>query len=77
MMPSRRCFAARHLDLVGVTTVHGNNSLENTTRNSLAVVELGDINVPLAHGCAEPLAMPNAGHSRGARLDRPRRRLAA
>ena len=39
-------FAARHLDLVGVTTVHGNNSLENTTRNALAVLELGGIEVP-------------------------------
>ena len=29
-------FAARHLDLVGVTTVHGNTSLANTTRNALA-----------------------------------------
>ena len=54
-------FAARHLNLVGVTTVHGNNSLENTTRNALAVLELGGIDVPLARGCAEPLAMPNAG----------------
>lgn len=54
-------FAARHLDLVGVTTVHGNNSLENTTRNALAVLELGGIEVPLARGCAEPLAMPNVG----------------
>jgi inosine-uridine nucleoside N-ribohydrolase len=54
-------FAARHLDLVGVTTVHGNNSLENTTRNALAVLELAGIEVPLARGCAEPLAMPNAG----------------
>ena len=54
-------FAARHLDLVGVTTVHGNNSLENTTRNALAVLELGGIEVPLARGCAEPLATPNAG----------------
>ena len=33
-------FAVRHLDLVGVTTVHGNNSLENTTRNALAILEL-------------------------------------
>src|SRR5215831_12235962 len=54
-------FAARHLDLVGVTTVHGNNTVENTTRNGLAVLELGGIEVPLARGCAEPLAMPNVG----------------
>jgi inosine-uridine nucleoside N-ribohydrolase len=54
-------FAARHLDLVGVTTVHGNNTLDSTTRNALAMLELGGIEVPLARGCAEPLAMPGAG----------------
>jgi len=54
-------FAARHMDLVGVTTVHGNNTLENTTRNGLAVLELGGIDVPLAAGCAEPLAQPSVG----------------
>jgi inosine-uridine nucleoside N-ribohydrolase len=48
-------------NLVGVTTVHGNNSLEKTMRNALALLELGGIEVPLARGCAEPLAMPNAG----------------
>jgi inosine-uridine nucleoside N-ribohydrolase len=49
-------FAARQLDLVGLTTVHGNSSIENTTRNALAVLELAGINVPLARGTAEPLA---------------------
>jgi len=49
-------YAARHLDLVGVSTVHGNNTVENTTRNALAVLELGGIDVPLAKGCAEPLS---------------------
>src|SRR4051812_7038971 len=48
-------FAARHLDLVAVTTVHGNNSLANTTRNALAILELAGIDVPVAAGCAEPL----------------------
>src|SRR5690242_17244609 len=48
-------FAARHLDLVAVTTVHGNNSLENTTRNALAILELAGIDVPLASGCSELL----------------------
>jgi inosine-uridine nucleoside N-ribohydrolase len=54
-------FAARRLDLIGVTTVHGNNTLENTTRNGLAVLELGGIDVPLAAGCAEPLAQKSVG----------------
>ena len=60
-------FAARHLDLVAVTTVHGNNSLENTTRNALAVLELAGIDVPVAAGCAEPLVQPPAqrGHIHG------------
>src|SRR3954468_8548432 len=55
-------FAARHLDLVAVTTVHGNNSLENTTRNALAILELAGIDVPLAAGCAEPLVQKAAHH---------------
>lgn len=48
-------YAARHLDLVGVTTCHGNNTIENVTRNALSVLTLGGIQVPLAQGCAEPL----------------------
>jgi inosine-uridine nucleoside N-ribohydrolase len=55
-------FAARHLDLVAVTTVHGNNSLANTTRNALAVLELAGIDVPVAAGCAEPLVQAPAHH---------------
>lgn len=51
-------FAARHLDLVGITTVHGNNSVENTTRNALAILELAGLDIPLAMGCADPLAQP-------------------
>ena len=58
-------FAARHLDLVGVTTVHGNNTLENTTRNGLIALELGGLDVPLAAGCAEPLVQPSVGVAPG------------
>lgn len=54
-------YAARHMELVGVTTVHGNSTLANSTRNALAVLELGGIDVPLAAGCDAPLAMPWAG----------------
>jgi inosine-uridine nucleoside N-ribohydrolase len=53
-------FAARHLDVVGITTVHGNNTLENTTRNALAILELAGLDLPLAMGCAEPLAQARA-----------------
>jgi inosine-uridine nucleoside N-ribohydrolase len=53
-------FAARHLDLVGITTVHGNSTVENTTRNALAILELAGIDVPVAIGCADPLAQRRA-----------------
>jgi inosine-uridine nucleoside N-ribohydrolase len=75
-------FAARHLDLVGVTTVHGNNSVDNTTRNASAVLDLAGLDVPLAVGCADPLAqrraMAAAVHGKsgldGADLPEPQRR---
>jgi inosine-uridine nucleoside N-ribohydrolase len=78
-------FAARHMDLVAVTTVHGNNTLENTTRNALCVLELAGIDVPVAVGCAGPLAMPRveaaAVHGKrgldGVDLPGPRRRPVA
>src|SRR5215210_6016893 len=63
-------FAARHLDLLAVTTVHGNNSLANTTRNALAILELAGIDVPVAAGFSEPLVQGvtharHAGHIHG------------
>lgn len=58
-------FAARHMDLVGVTTVHGNNTLGNTTRNGLIAIELGNLDVPLAAGCSEPLVQPSVGVAPG------------
>jgi len=48
-------YAARHLDLIGITTCHGNNTIENVTRNALSILTLGAIDVPLAQGCAGPL----------------------
>ena len=58
-------FAAKHLDLLGVTTVHGNNTLANTTRNGLIALELGTIGVPLAMGAVEPLVQPSVGIASG------------
>lgn len=51
-------YAARRLDVVGITTVHGNNTLANTTRNALALLELAGLTIPVAAGCAEPLVGP-------------------
>lgn len=78
-------FAARHLDLVGITTVHGNNALENTTRNALAILELAGLDVTVAAGCAEPMAQPRMAaapvHGKsgldGADLQEPTRRPVA
>ena len=53
-------YAARHCNLVGVTTTHGNNSIENVTRNALSVLSLAGLDIPVARGCAGPLAGPRA-----------------
>ena len=48
-------YAARHLDLVGITTVYGNQSVEKTTRNALSLTTLLGIDVPVAQGAGQPL----------------------
>jgi inosine-uridine nucleoside N-ribohydrolase len=48
--------AARHLDVVGVTTVFGNSSVENTTRNAIAILDAAGLSdIPVAMGAAGPL----------------------
>jgi pyrimidine-specific ribonucleoside hydrolase len=48
--------ASPELDVLGVTTVHGNQTLEKTTANALRVLQLiGRVDVPLAAGAARPL----------------------
>jgi purine nucleosidase len=48
--------ASPELDLVGVTTTHGNQTLEKTTDNALRVLALVDrIDVPVAMGADRPL----------------------
>ncbi len=45
------------LDVLGVTTTYGNQTVEKTTANALRVLELaGRTDVPVARGAAEPLA---------------------
>jgi inosine-uridine nucleoside N-ribohydrolase len=47
------------IELVGVTTVMGNQTVEKTTANALRVLELaGRTDVPVVQGAAEPLARP-------------------
>src|SRR5687767_5366512 len=47
---------ARTLDLRGITTVHGNASLEQTTRNARQAVEFAGLtSIPIAAGMPRPL----------------------
>jgi inosine-uridine nucleoside N-ribohydrolase len=49
-------FASPELQVLGVTTVHGNQTLEKTTANALRVLELaGRSDVPVAAGAERPL----------------------
>lgn len=48
--------AAGTLDVHGVTTVHGNTSVENTTVNTCKVLELAGLDrIPVAVGASQPL----------------------
>jgi inosine-uridine nucleoside N-ribohydrolase len=61
-------FAALHpeLDLIGVTTVNGNVPLENTTDNTLRVLDwIGRSDIPVFAGLSRPIArldFPSAKH---------------
>jgi purine nucleosidase/pyrimidine-specific ribonucleoside hydrolase len=47
------------IELIGVTTTCGNAELEKTTSNAIRVLDfIGAGNVPVAAGCARPLARP-------------------
>ncbi len=47
--------AARHAELLGITTVAGNAPLERTTHNAMVMRELLDIDVPVHSGRHRPL----------------------
>jgi inosine-uridine nucleoside N-ribohydrolase len=60
--------ASPELELLGVTTVAGNQTIEKTTTNALKVLELvGRTDVPVAAGAADPLVRPRsvAAHVHG------------
>ncbi|TKT78349.1 nucleoside hydrolase [Aquamicrobium sp. LC103] len=48
-------YAARHLELVGISTVYGNQSVDKTTTNALSLSDLLGLDVPVARGCEQPL----------------------
>jgi inosine-uridine nucleoside N-ribohydrolase len=43
------------VDVVGLSTVCGNSTVANTTRNALAILDHGGFDVPVARGCERPL----------------------
>ena len=48
--------ASPEVELLGVTTVHGNQTLDKTTENTLRVLELvGRSDIPVARGADQPL----------------------
>ncbi|QTF93798.1 nucleoside hydrolase [Halomonas sp. BM-2019] len=55
-------FLHRHpaIELLGITTVHGNASIDTTTRNACYLAERFAIEVPIAQGAREPLALPKS-----------------
>ena len=51
--------AAKHLDVVGITTVGGNQDINKVTTNALKLVEVGQMTeIPVARGMAYPLVKP-------------------
>lgn len=51
--------ASDRLQILGISTVAGNQTVEKTTRNTLAVLELlGHTEIPVARGAAAPLFRP-------------------
>jgi purine nucleosidase len=51
-------YAAKHLDMVAITTVHGNAPLTHTTRNALSVCTLAGLKTPVSAGADRPLVQP-------------------
>ena len=50
--------AASALDVVGVTTVYGNATVEQTTRNALDFLDLAGLSIPVFRGSEGPLRRP-------------------
>ncbi len=52
--------ASPELSVEGLSTVHGNCSVEQATKNALSVLELANASrIPVARGCALPLVQPS------------------
>ncbi|MBE6865944.1 MAG: ribonucleoside hydrolase RihC, partial [Ruminococcaceae bacterium] len=51
------------LDLKAITTVFGNSSVEDTTKNTLKICELLKLDVPVAAGAYRPVIDPPIDYS--------------
>ena len=51
-------YACARLDVVGITTTFGNQSVERTSRNALSLCTLAGLSVPVAAGAPGPLSGP-------------------
>ncbi|WP_166416501.1 nucleoside hydrolase [Cochlodiniinecator piscidefendens] len=49
---------AQDIDLLGLTTVFGNVTVETATRNALRLVERAGLECPVAQGAVKPLVLP-------------------
>ncbi|HCQ8444540.1 TPA: nucleoside hydrolase [Klebsiella oxytoca] len=45
----------KEIDIIGITTIFGNNTIEVTTRNALFLTEKLGLSCPVAKGCERPL----------------------
>ncbi len=64
---------ADNVDVIGITSVHGNRPVENTTDNNLRLVEFLGKDVPVYKGCAAALVRGlTAGRDYNTRMQRVR-----
>ncbi|MEP2782562.1 MAG: nucleoside hydrolase [Pseudoruegeria sp.] len=48
-------YAMRRLDVIGLTTVFGNSTVENTTRNAMRICDLAEFEIPVVMGAGMPI----------------------
>lgn len=65
--------AARNpkLELLGITTVRGNQTLEKVTKNALNVCQFLNIDVPVCKGLADAIVRPSLPTEESTRRFRP------
>ena len=56
------------LDIEGITTVHGNSSVEQTTKNAQRLLEYLGKDIPVARGAEKPLVYDSVSFKRAVRV---------